>query len=174
MARVPTVLSLVLLGGLLLLLLLLLGAPIEDVLSFRENPVSRIVLVAVGLSVLTLAGLSAVLYLEFGQHRATAQEVAELRAENAELRDLVLAALENNEAVAAATDGLERRLETALDEVTEAMAAERQRVRAQVRAYLDHGPTPRSSGPGEQDGDARPEAQAGDGTEGLEEEVLQP
>lgn len=119
------VLGLVLIGC----ILLLFGAPVEDVLSITNNPVSRVVVVTFAMSLVGIGALAFSIHLLLYRNKQLEEEVAEMR-------QLVEAEHERTTALLATADGLEARVEGALDDLEQEMAEERARLRRHVRTYV--------------------------------------
>ena len=110
---------------------LLLGVPVEEVLSVADNPVSRVAVVTFSMSLVGLVALSFSMHLLLHRHKKMASELEEMRK-------LVEAGHARFSALATTADALEERVESVLDGLQDEMAAERERMRAQARAYLVH------------------------------------
>lgn len=127
--NVPLITNAVL--GLVLIscILLLFGAPVEDVLSITNNPVSRVVVVTFAMALVGIGALSFAVHLLLHRNK-------QLEKELAEMRELVEAEHERTTALLATADGLEARVEGALDDLEKEMAEERARLRRHVRTYV--------------------------------------
>ncbi|MDX1611203.1 MAG: hypothetical protein R3185_02455 [Candidatus Thermoplasmatota archaeon] len=126
---VPWIANAVLALALASCLALLLGAPVEGVLSITNNPVNRVVVVTFALAFVGIGALSFSVHLLLHRHRQLSRELSEMR-------ELVATAQARTGALLATADGLEARVEGALDELEDGMARERERIRAQAKAYL--------------------------------------
>lgn len=129
----------VVLGG---CIALLLGAPAESVLSVADNPVSRVVVITFAMALVGIAALSFAIHLLMHRYRQMEQELDQMR-------ELVEAGHARTSALAATADDLEDRVDETLDRVEATMAAERERMRDQVRAYLARGQAPETEEPQE-------------------------
>jgi len=133
--HVPLVANAVLTVVLLGCLALLLGAPVENVLSIADNPLSRVVVVTFAITLVGVGALAFSVHLLLHRHSRMEDELAEMR-------ELVDAAHARTSALAATSDELEGRVDEALDRVEDAMRSERARMRDQVRTYLAQGEVP--------------------------------
>lgn len=115
-------------------LVLLLGVPVERVLNVLDNPVSRVAVVTFGMSLVGILGLGFGVHLLLYRHKQMERELAQMR-------ELVESTQASTDALAASSDELGSRVEVALQELQDEMATERERMRAQVRAYIKEGPT---------------------------------
>lgn len=122
------VLGVVLVGS----LLLLVGAPVEHVLSIADNPVSRVAVVTFVMAFIGVGVLSYAMQLLLHRYR-------EMEAELEEMRSMVEAGHARTTALATTSDEIARRVDDELERVEETLADERERMRAQVRAYLSEG-----------------------------------
>lgn len=126
---VPKITNAVLGAALAACLALLVGAPVEGVLSVTNNPVSRVVVVTFALALVGIGALSFAIHLLLHRHKRMEEELDEMRrrVETSQAR---------TSALLATADGLEGRVERALEDLEDEMARERERIRAQAKAYL--------------------------------------
>lgn len=127
---------------------LLFGAPVEHVLSVTDNPVSRVAVVTFTLALVGTTGLAFALHLLLARHKR-------MEAELEEMRRLVESSNARFTALSQTADGLEARVGAVLEDIQEEMALERERMRAQARAYLAQAPGG-TSGNGKPTKEARP------------------
>ncbi len=136
--RTPYIIIAALLVALIAAMTLLLGLPIEIALSAFGNPVSRIAIVALTISIATLTSLSIALFLEMKEHQQTIEQLEETQRR-------LNATLQGNQALNTTLDGLEQRMEHELDRMHEAMAQERRRIREHLHAHLTNDEEPETN-----------------------------
>lgn len=133
--HVPLVANAVLTVVLAGCLALLLGAPVENVLSIADNPLSRVVVVTFAISLIGVGALAFSVHLLLHRHSRMEDELEAMR-------ELVEASHARTGALAASADDLEERVDETLARVEDAMRRERGRMREQVRTYLTQGEVP--------------------------------